>query len=249
MAVRTCGGEAVVEGLGAHGCEYMTGGRVVVLGGVGWNLAAGMSGGELFVWDADGSAAKGLNGDLAGFADMDEAAAERLRGLVQAHLDVTASPLARRLLADWPTALGQFARILPLPELGRQPGRPRASARPATSPPPPGPPLHSTVDVASGRGGRALGCRHALSVGHGRAAASGDQRRETAGLQLAVGRGLLKRILGWATERAGSRTVPHLSSLIDYLTLLGKRRAYHPNNTFKRIPNHWRFGGAKVPCY
>ena len=66
--------------------------------------------------------------DLAGFADMDEAAAQRLQGLIRAHLDVTASPLARRLLADWPTALGQFTRILPLTEIVRQPERLKTSA-------------------------------------------------------------------------------------------------------------------------
>jgi glutamate synthase (NADPH/NADH) large chain len=118
----------VVEGLGAHGCEYMTGGRVVVLGSVGWNLAAGMSGGELFVWDRDGSAAKALNGDLAGFADMDDDAAERLRDLVEAHHAATASPLARRLLADWPAALAQFVRITPLTEIVSKPQRLKTSA-------------------------------------------------------------------------------------------------------------------------
>ena len=128
FAVRNSGAEAVVEGLGAHGCEYMTGGRVVVLGAVGWNLAAGMSGGELFAWDPDASATRALNGDLAGFADLDAEAAGRLRGLVEAHQAATASPLARRLLADWPAALAQFVRITPLTEIVRTQERLKTSA-------------------------------------------------------------------------------------------------------------------------
>jgi len=128
FAVRNSGAEAVVEGLGAHGCEYMTGGRVVVLGAVGWNLAAGMSGGELFVWDPDASATRALNGDLAGFADLDAEPAGRLRGLVEAHHAATASPLARRLLADWPAALAQFVRITPLTEIVRTQERLKTSA-------------------------------------------------------------------------------------------------------------------------
>ena len=118
----------MVEGLGAHGCEYMTGGRVVVLGGVGWNLAAGMSGGELFVLDQPGFAERALNGDLAGVADIDEAAAERLRGLVEAHLAATGSPLARRLLGDWDNTLDRFVRILPLTDIVRTEERLKTSA-------------------------------------------------------------------------------------------------------------------------
>jgi glutamate synthase (NADPH) large chain len=113
FAVRNSGAEAVVEGLGAHGCEYMTGGRVAVLGPVGWNLAAGMSGGELFVLDPDGSAARALNGDLAGLAVLDPEAEARLKALIEAHASATASPLAQRLLADWRAARTRFIRIAP----------------------------------------------------------------------------------------------------------------------------------------
>jgi len=113
FGVRNSGAEAVVEGLGAHGCEYMTGGRVVVLGPVGWNLAAGMSGGELFVLDPAGVVPRALNGDLAAMAVMDAEAAARLRALVEAHVTATRSPLARRLLADWAKALSRFVRIAP----------------------------------------------------------------------------------------------------------------------------------------
>jgi glutamate synthase (NADPH/NADH) large chain len=128
FAVRNSGAEAVVEGLGAHGCEYMTGGRVVVLGSVGWNLAAGMSGGELFVLDQPGHAERALNGDLAGVTDIDAAAAERLRELVEAHLAATASPLARRLLSDWDNTLDRFVRIVPLTDIVRAEERLKTSA-------------------------------------------------------------------------------------------------------------------------
>jgi glutamate synthase (NADPH/NADH) large chain len=103
----------VVEGLGAHGCEYMTGGRVVVLGAVGWNLAAGMSGGELFVLDIDGRAAQALNGDLARIGRIDAEAESRLKALIEAHAGATASPLAQRILADWPKYAPRFVRIAP----------------------------------------------------------------------------------------------------------------------------------------
>jgi glutamate synthase (NADPH) large chain len=128
FAVRNSGAEAVVEGLGAHGCEYMTGGRVVVLGSVGWNLAAGMSGGELFVLDQPGFAQRALNGDLAGIAPLDVAAAERLRDLVEAHLAATGSPLARRLLGDWDNTLDRFVRITPLTDIVRTEERLKTSA-------------------------------------------------------------------------------------------------------------------------
>jgi glutamate synthase (NADPH/NADH) large chain len=115
FAVRNSGAEAVVEGVGAHACEYMTGGRVAILGPVGWNLAAGMSGGELFVLDEAGRTGLALNGDLAGFCPVTEAAGARLKILVEAHLAATGSPLARRLLAAWGDSLKRFVRIVPLP--------------------------------------------------------------------------------------------------------------------------------------
>jgi glutamate synthase (NADPH/NADH) large chain len=115
FAVRNSGAEAVVEGAGAHACEYMTGGRVAILGPVGWNLAAGMSGGELFVLDDAGRAGLALNGDLAAFAPVTEAAGARLKALIEAHLAATGSPLARRLLSGWADSLKRFVRIVPTP--------------------------------------------------------------------------------------------------------------------------------------
>jgi glutamate synthase (NADPH/NADH) large chain len=101
---------------------------VVVLGSVGWNLAAGMSGGELFVLDRPGHAERALNGDLAGVADIDADAADRLKTLVEAHLAATGSPLARRLLGDWDAALQRFVRIVPLTEIVTRSERLKTSA-------------------------------------------------------------------------------------------------------------------------
>ncbi len=115
FAVRNSGAEAVVEGLGAHGCEYMTGGRVVVLGPVGWNLAAGMSGGELFVLQDRAQIDLALNGDLASVAALTPAAADRLEALVRAHAKATGSPLAKRLIANWAESVTRFVRIVPIP--------------------------------------------------------------------------------------------------------------------------------------
>ena len=113
FAVRNSGAEAVVEGLGAHGCEYMTGGCVVVLGTTGWNLAAGMSGGQLFVLDPKGHAAQSLNGDLAGITQIDAEAETHLKGLISAHAEATQSPLARKIMEEWQNFLPQFIHIVP----------------------------------------------------------------------------------------------------------------------------------------
>ena len=113
FAVRNSGVTAVVEGCGAHGCEYMTGGTVAVLGAIGWNFGAGMSGGEAFVLHADTSIDARLNGDSVEAGPVVGAAAVRLRALVEAHTAATGSPLARRLLETWSHALLPFSRIAP----------------------------------------------------------------------------------------------------------------------------------------
>jgi glutamate synthase domain-containing protein 3 len=110
FAVRNSGAVAVVEGAGAHACEYMTGGTVVVLGEVGRNAAAGMSGGELYVLEGD-SLVRRLNGAAARALDVREI--EVLRELVQRHERVTASARARALLAAWPHAVASFRVVVP----------------------------------------------------------------------------------------------------------------------------------------
>ncbi len=111
FAVRNSGAHAVVEGTGDHGCEYMTGGVVVVLGETGRNFAAGMSGGIAYVWDPDGALAARCN--PAGVALEPVEDAELLHQLVSNHADLTHSPRATAILADWPRALAAFVQVMP----------------------------------------------------------------------------------------------------------------------------------------
>ena len=113
FAVRNSGAEAVVEGVGDHGCEYMTGGKVVVLGPTGRNFAAGMSGGIAYVLDADGGFARRCNTELVELEELEAADVESIRALVQGHLDHTGSPVAARVLADFDGALKQFVKVMP----------------------------------------------------------------------------------------------------------------------------------------
>ncbi|HEX6873792.1 MAG TPA: glutamate synthase large subunit [Micromonosporaceae bacterium] len=111
FAVRNSGASAVVEGIGDHGCEYMTGGRVVVLGPTGRNFGAGMSGGLAYVWRLDPSTVNTELVDLGPVTDADEVAA--LRSLLESHHAETASPVAGRLLDDWSRAVAEFTAVVP----------------------------------------------------------------------------------------------------------------------------------------
>jgi glutamate synthase (NADPH/NADH) large chain/glutamate synthase (ferredoxin) len=115
FAVRNSGAWAVVEGVGDHCCEYMTGGRVVVLGPTGRNFAAGMSGGVAYVLDEDGSFAKRCNMGMVGFEELAEADAIELRAMVEEHRWRTDSPVAGRVLAEWDELLakGAFVKVMP----------------------------------------------------------------------------------------------------------------------------------------
>jgi glutamate synthase (NADPH/NADH) large chain/glutamate synthase (ferredoxin) len=115
FAVRNSGASAVVEGVGDHGCEYMTGGRVVVLGPTGRNFAAGMSGGVAYVLDEQGTFAKRCNMGMVGFEDLNEVDAEELRALVGEHEARTSSPVAAGVLARWDEliAAGAFVKVMP----------------------------------------------------------------------------------------------------------------------------------------
>ncbi|WP_432987282.1 glutamate synthase large subunit [Dactylosporangium sp. CA-233914] len=108
FAVRNSGALAVVEGVGDHGCEYMTGGTVVVLGTTGRNFAAGMSGGVAYVWKLDRSLVNAELVDLRAVSDP-----EALRGHVAEHLAETGSAVAERMLADWGAALAEFTEVMP----------------------------------------------------------------------------------------------------------------------------------------
>ncbi len=143
FAVRNSGATAVVEGVGDHGCEYMTGGVVVVLGETGRNFAAGMSGGIAYVLDEAGDFERRCNlmmvelepieeeddllertehqgGDLESHGrvdlshDMTRYDAERLRGLIERHLHYTGSPRAREILEDWTGYLPRFVKVMPV---------------------------------------------------------------------------------------------------------------------------------------
>jgi glutamate synthase (NADPH) large chain len=100
----------VVEGVGDHGCEYMTGGTVVVLGPTGRNFAAGMSGGGAFVWRLDTDRVNRELVDLEPVAANDKRA---LRDLIERHLAETGSPVAQQILEDWVTAVEEFTAVIP----------------------------------------------------------------------------------------------------------------------------------------
>jgi len=113
FAVRNSGAHAVVEGVGDHGCEYMTGGRVVVLGPTGRNFAAGMSGGIAYVLDPEGTFAGRCNLELVDVVELGAADEDELHALVAEHASRTGSPVARLLLAGWDASLRRFAKVLP----------------------------------------------------------------------------------------------------------------------------------------
>ncbi len=113
FCVRNSGATAVVEGVGDHGCEYMTGGRVVVLGATGRNFAAGMSGGIAYVYDADRGFAERVNYELVNLEDLDDADREWLRETVARHGRFTDSAVAARMLADWDAAAAKFRKVMP----------------------------------------------------------------------------------------------------------------------------------------
>jgi glutamate synthase (NADPH/NADH) large chain len=110
FCVRNSGATAVVEGVGDHGCEYMTGGRVVILGPTGRNFAAGMSGGTALVLDLQEGR---VNRELVELGPVVGQAAEELRELISRHRDETESAVAEQLLADWPASLARFTEIMP----------------------------------------------------------------------------------------------------------------------------------------
>ena len=110
FCVRNSGAVAVAEGTGDHGCEYMTGGVVAVLGPIGRNFAAGMSGGLAYLLDPDPVR---VNTDMADLESLDDDDATRLRELVAQHLAETGSEVAARLLANWDEALARFSKVMP----------------------------------------------------------------------------------------------------------------------------------------
>lgn len=122
FAVRNSGADVVVEGCGANGCEYMTGGTAVVLGEVGMNFGAGMTGGMAFVYDAEGSFASRANPESIVWQRLASAQWEgKLRALVEAHAEATDSKWSQGLLEDWERVVGHFWQIVPKEMLTRLP--------------------------------------------------------------------------------------------------------------------------------
>jgi glutamate synthase domain-containing protein 3 len=114
FCVRNSGVSAVVEGIGDHGCEYMTGGRAVILGRTGRNFAAGMSGGIAYVWDVDGDFSARCNmGMVELFGVEKKEDIEELRQLITNHYNYTESTVAKRVLDNWNFLLPQFIKVYP----------------------------------------------------------------------------------------------------------------------------------------
>ena len=115
FAVRNSGASAVVEGIGDHGCEYMTGGTVVVLGVTGKNFAAGMSGGIAYVYDPSELFDTRCNLDmveLEGVWDLEDQ--HTLKGFITRHAELTGSRIARTILEDWEAKYPQFVKVVPI---------------------------------------------------------------------------------------------------------------------------------------
>ena len=114
FAVRNSGATTVVEGVGDHGCEYMTGGKVIVLGSTGRNFAAGMSGGIAYIYDPEDKFTNGLcNKETIEFEEILPEDAADLKGLIEKHVLYTDSNRGKELLADWDTSLSNFVRVMP----------------------------------------------------------------------------------------------------------------------------------------
>jgi glutamate synthase (NADPH/NADH) large chain len=113
FAVRNSGAMAVVEGTGDHGCEYMTGGVVVVLGPTGRNFGAGMSGGTAYVFDEENAFAARCNMGMVGIEPLDASDDDVLLALVEEHVARTGSAKGKAVLARWADACVQFKKVIP----------------------------------------------------------------------------------------------------------------------------------------
>jgi glutamate synthase (NADPH/NADH) large chain len=115
FCVRNSGAIAVIEGAGDHCCEYMTGGRAVILGKVGRNFAAGMSGGMAFVLNEDCNFDYFCNMEMVELSLIEDSSDEReLKGLITRHYDYTGSPRAKEILENWASYVGKFLKVLPI---------------------------------------------------------------------------------------------------------------------------------------
>ncbi|MDD2581092.1 MAG: glutamate synthase large subunit [Desulfuromonadaceae bacterium] len=113
FCVRNSGVNAVVEGVGDHGCEYMTGGVVVILGRTGRNFAAGMSGGVAYVFDEQGDFASRCNTEMVGLEKLDDSDGATLRAMIEKHAECTGSSLAQMMLINWQNVMQRFVKVMP----------------------------------------------------------------------------------------------------------------------------------------
>ena len=114
FCVHNSGAQAVIEGVGDHGCEYMTGGCAVILGPAGRNFAAGMSGGIAYIWDPENEFEPNCNMEMVELESVEsEADSEELRSLIEEHAERTGSTVAGELLDNWSSVLGQFVKVMP----------------------------------------------------------------------------------------------------------------------------------------
>jgi len=113
FCVRNSGAIAVVEGVGDHGCEYMTGGRAVILGEVGRNFGAGMSGGIAYVYDPNLTLRSRSNKSMIDFDPMDDISQKELFKLLTNHAELTGSPIAKKIIDNWNQELANFVKVMP----------------------------------------------------------------------------------------------------------------------------------------
>ena len=113
FAVRNSGATTVVEGIGDHGCEYMTGGHALILGKTGRNFAAGMSGGIAWVYDVDGTFAENCNKEMVDLDPLTDKDEEQILTLLRKHVSLTRSKLAQNIVKDWNVASAKFIKVFP----------------------------------------------------------------------------------------------------------------------------------------
>ena len=114
FCVRNSGAEAVVEGVGDHGCEYMTAGRAVILGETGRNFAAGMSGGIAYVWDAAGTFRQQVNKEMVDLDPLDANDIDYLKAIIEKHVAYTESARGREILSRWQVEQARFVKVMPI---------------------------------------------------------------------------------------------------------------------------------------
>src|SRR5271169_4579883 len=114
FCVRNSGAHAIVEGVGDHGCEYMTGGRAIILGETGRNFAAGMSGGIAYVLDETGRFPKLVNQEMVALEELTDDDREFIGRMVTKHVQYTGSVPGQRVLNDWDKMIQKFVKVMPV---------------------------------------------------------------------------------------------------------------------------------------